>query len=101
MRLWQFWWHTLSTYYSPPESIEHLMVLLTLVLGLIWVFQPYWQYLVLSSSFAIGAAASMWVREIFVPSPRPRVIKVLPVAMLLFYSVFAFVSIAELYGNPL
>lgn len=95
MRLLQFWWRTLSMTYNPPELVEHLMVLLTLVLGLTWVFQPFWQYLVLSSSFAMGVAASMWVREVLLPSPRPPMVRVLPVAALLFYSLFAFVSLVD------
>lgn len=93
----QFCWRTLvfSTQQNPPESIEHLMVLLTLALGLNWVFQPDdLPYLVLSSSFAIGAAASMWVREAFVPSPRPRAVMVIAITVLLLYSVYAFANVA-------
>lgn len=71
------------------------MVLLTLAFGLNWTFEPNaWQYSVLSSSFAIGAAVSMWVRERIIPSPRPLVAKVLAVSMLLLYSLFAFVNVA-------
>jgi hypothetical protein len=96
MRHLQFCWRTLvlSTQQNPPESIEHLMVLLTLALGLNWVFQPDWQYLVLSSSFAIGAAASMWVREAIVPSPRPRMVMIVAITVLLLYSVYAFANVA-------
>ncbi len=91
MRIWQFWWRTLvfSTQYNPPVFVEQVMVLLTMALLLIWGFTPHWPYLVLSSSLAIGAAGSMWVRESIVPSSHAFVVfanRILPI-MLLLYSL--------------
>ncbi len=66
-----------------------------LAFGLNWIVEPNaWQYPVLSSSFAIGAAVSMWIREMLIPTPRPRAAIVLAVALLLIYSFFAFVNVA-------
>lgn len=97
MRHWQFWWRTLlfSTQHNPPEAIECVMVLLTLFLFLSWIRQPDWQYLALSSSFAMGAATSMWVRETLMPSPHPRVWIVVAISGLIFYSIYAFVNVAD------
>lgn len=99
MRLWNFWWRSLvfTTQYNPPESIERLMILLTMALGLQWGLFDGWPYLVLSSSFAIGAAVSMWVRETLMPSSRPRLVLVLAVGVLLTYSLYAFTDLATNY----
>jgi hypothetical protein len=96
MRLWQFWWRTLvlSTQYNPPEFVELMMTSLTMALLVSWEYTHQWPYLVLSSSFAIGAAISMWVREMIVPSHHPRVVLMLAV-MLLIYSLYAFSDIAR------
>jgi multisubunit Na+/H+ antiporter MnhE subunit len=96
MRLWQFWWRTLilSTQYNPPEFIELMMTSLTMALLVSWEFTHHWAYLVLSSSFAIGAAVSMWIREMMIPSPHPRVVQVLAI-LLLIYSFYAFADIAS------
>lgn len=95
MRLWHFWWRTISTQYNPPESIEHLMVLLTIALFLRWGFEHEWQYLLLSSSLALGAGASIWVREMILPSHRSRLLMLLLVSGLLLYSFFAGVSLVD------
>lgn len=92
MRIWQLWWRTLvfSTQYNPPVFVELVMLLLTMALLLIWGFTPHWPFLVLSSSLAIGAAGSMWVRESIVPSPHPFVVyanRILPL-LLIFYSLY-------------
>jgi hypothetical protein len=99
MRLWQFWSRTLllTIQYNPPEFIEHLMILGTLILGMRWIFTDNWPYLLLSSNFAFGAAISMWVRETIAPSHRPRIVMVFSVAMLLIYSAYAFADIARYY----
>jgi hypothetical protein len=96
MRLWHFWWRTLvlSTQYNPPEFIELMMTSLTMALLVSWEFTHHWAYLVLSSSFAIGAAVSMWIREMMIPSPHPRVVQVLAI-LLLIYSFYAFADIAS------
>jgi hypothetical protein len=99
MRLWDFWWRTLvfSTQSNPPEFIEHLMILGTLILGMRWIFTDEWAYLVLSSSFALGAAVSIWVRETIMPSPRPRIVRILAVGMLFVYSFYGFADVACYY----
>ncbi len=75
------------------------MVLLSVALALQWAVSDEWPYLVLSSSFAMGAALSMWVRETIMPSHRPRGLLVLAIAVLLLYSVYAFADIAVLIYN--
>ncbi len=99
MRFLQHWWRTLvfANQYNPPETIERLMVLLSLALAVQWVLLNDWPYLVLSSSFALGAGVSMWVREMIMPSPRPRLVLVLAIAVLLSYSLFAFADLVRNY----
>jgi hypothetical protein len=105
MRLWQFWWRTLvlSAQYNPPQFVEHLMIVLMFALGARWILgflgmlTDDWQYLVLSSSFALGAAISMLVRELIIPSPRSRWVVVVAVAVLLIYSFYAFADLVRYY----
>ncbi|NEP02995.1 MAG: hypothetical protein F6K58_30975 [Symploca sp. SIO2E9] len=99
MRIWQFWWRTLvlSSQYNPPEFIEHLMILWTLILGLWWGFLPDWPHLVLSASFALGAAMSMLVRELMAPSSRQRSVSVLAILVLLSYSIYAFTQLTPYF----
>jgi hypothetical protein len=96
MRILNFWWRSLvfSTQYNPPEFVELMMTSLTMALLVSWEFTNAWPYLVLSSSLALGAAVSMWVRELIAPSPHPRVVKVLAV-LLFIYSFHAFAEIAD------
>jgi len=96
MRLWQIWWRSLvfSTQYNPPELVELMMTSLTMALLMSWEFTHLWPYLVLSSSFAIGAGLSMCVRELIVPSPYSGVVKMLAV-LLLIYSMYAFADVAN------
>lgn len=99
MRHWQFWSRTLvlAIQYNPPEFIEHLMIFGTLILGMRWMFTAHWPYLLLSSNLALGAAASIWVRETLTPSHRPRLLMVFAVVTLLIYSVYGFADIARYY----
>ncbi len=96
MRFWQLWWRTLvfSTQYNPPEFVEHLMMIFAMVLGVKWGFTDKWPYLVLSSSFATGAAISIWVRERLIPSPRTYGVPV-AAALLLVSSLSAFAYLAH------
>lgn len=91
MRFWQLWWRNLvfSIQYDPPGFVEYLMISFSLGLGLKWLFSPEWPYLVLSSSFAIGAAISMWVRQVLIPSPHPRRLMIFTIVVLLLYSLCA------------
>jgi hypothetical protein len=105
MRFVQLWYHAFisSVEYDPPGFVEYLMVTFTVALGVRWLLglcgmlTDGWPYLVLSSSFAIGAALSMWVREILAPSPRSRVPLVISIALLIFYSAYAFADFARNY----
>ena len=73
------------------------MILLSIVFAIQWVLFDGWPYLVLSSSFALGAGVSMWVGEIVMPSSRPRVALVLAIGILLLYSVYAFADLVRNY----
>ncbi|HEY9651748.1 MAG TPA: hypothetical protein V6C95_13860 [Coleofasciculaceae cyanobacterium] len=85
MRALHFWWRTLvlSTQYNPPEFIELLMTSLTMALLVNWASTQQWPYLVLSSSFAIGAAVSMLVRQAMVPLAHRHLVQLLAIALLI------------------
>jgi hypothetical protein len=74
MRLWQFWCQTfrLALQSSPPRSVEVVMLSLAVVLFGVWTLQEQWPYLWLGSSYALGSATSIWVRETFFPSNQVR-----------------------------
>ncbi len=95
MRFWRNWWQTLifSIQHNPPQFIEYLMVSFVLALTVKQFFTPEWPYLVLSASLSIGAAVSMWVRELMIPSPHSNVWKLIGVSLLI-YSVYAFADLA-------
>ncbi|NEP14101.1 MAG: hypothetical protein F6K14_28630 [Symploca sp. SIO2C1] len=105
MRPWQFWWRTLviARQYNPPEFVEHLMLFCMMGLGIRWILGMMgmlalsWPYQVLSASFAIGAAVSMAIREIIIPSPRPRVVIVFAIVVVLSYALFAFTDLVRYY----
>jgi hypothetical protein len=95
MRFLQTWWRTVifSIQHNPPQFIEYLMVSSAVGLAMRRFFTPEWPYLVLSASLAIGAAVSMWVRELMVPSPHSCVFKLLGVSLLI-YSLYTFADLA-------
>jgi hypothetical protein len=95
MRPIQFWWRTLvfSSQYNPPWFVELLMTGLAIGLLMSWEITKDWPYLLLSSSYAIGAAMSMWVRETLMPSPHLRVMQILAI-LLLIYSFCSFSDLA-------
>lgn len=98
MRLWQYWWRTFifSIQNNPPEFVEYLMMSFAMGLAIKCFFTAEWPYIVLSLSFAIGAAISMWVREWLIPSPRKPVVTAS--ASLLFLSgLTGFVYLAWTY----
>jgi len=97
MRIWQSLWGNILfiTQYNPPELIEHLMTLSTIALGLWWSFFGGWPILVLSASFATGAGMSLGVREMSLPSPHRRLVGLISVAVLLSYSLYAFVQLKD------
>jgi len=72
------------------------MTSLTMALLVSWEFSHAWPYLVLSSSFAMGAAVSMVVREMIVPSPHPRIVQGLAI-LLLIYSLYGFADVVHSY----
>lgn len=96
MRLWQFWWRTLvlSTQYNPPEFVELMMTSLAMALLATWGYTSDWPYLVLSSSFAMGAAVSMWVRGTTMPSSNSRMVQVMAILLLL-YSFYTFCHLLD------
>ncbi|HAG81824.1 MAG TPA: hypothetical protein DCL61_11810 [Cyanobacteria bacterium UBA12227] len=96
VRRWQFWWHTIvfSMQQNPPQLIVYSMIGLMAALAGLWIVELKWQYLVLSSSFAIGAAASMSVQEMLFPS-HGRSKLILAISMLLIYSLFLFLILAD------
>ncbi|NEP30621.1 MULTISPECIES: hypothetical protein [unclassified Moorena] len=96
MRLWQFWWRTLvlSTQYNPPEFVELMMTSLAMALLATWGYTSDWPYLVLSSSFAMGAAVSMWVRGTTMPSSNSRMVQVMAI-LLIIYSFYAFSHLVD------
>lgn len=69
------------------------MVSFALALAIRRFFTPEWPYLVLSASLAIGAAASIWVRELMIPSPHSGVFKLIGISLLI-YSLCAFSDLA-------
>lgn len=73
-----------------------MMTSLTMALLVSWKFTQQWPYLVLSSSFAIGAAVSMWVREAIVPSAHPRLVQLLAI-LLLIYSFYSLVGVTHYF----
>lgn len=96
MRIFQVFWRvfSISNPYNSPEFIEQLMTGLAIVTLAFYGQTPHhWQYLVLSSSYAIGAAASMWVRESILPTSRIHLSRVLA-GLLLIYSLFCFSDLA-------
>lgn len=99
MRAGRSWWRNLVFLidHNPPAFVEYLMMSFAVAFGMRWFFsRDEWPYLVLSSSFIIGSAISMWVREMLLPSPRkPEV--VVSVILLLAYSLYSFVFLAKTY----
>ncbi|QZZ21418.1 hypothetical protein J5X98_02760 [Leptothermofonsia sichuanensis E412] len=71
MRLWQRWQHNLMAVWhqNPPQLVEGVMLLLSLILCFAWLILQNWQYLVLCLSYIIGAIASILAREWVSPSP--------------------------------
>jgi hypothetical protein len=89
MRLWQFWWHTffLSTQHNPAQSIERMMLVLSIVLMSAWLITDRAPYAILAVGYTVGSAASMWVQELLSPI-RPR--RVLHASMLLALTLMMF-----------
>ncbi|MGC9527269.1 MAG: hypothetical protein ACP5D7_17185 [Limnospira sp.] len=70
MRLWQTCWQNLvySTRYNPPQFIEVVMLMLSMLLLMVWSLTGQWPYLVLCLSYVIGSSTSMLIREAIFPS---------------------------------
>lgn len=93
----QGWWNglLLAAEANPPQFVELLMLVLAILLlliwgstDLLWGIKKGWPYLVLSLSYAVGAAISTLVREALIPSPEPRPAQVTAILLLIvsFYS---------------
>ncbi len=92
MRFLQNWYSTVifSIQHNPPQFIEYLMVSFATALAIKRLLSPEWPYLVLSASLAAGAAVSMWVRVLIIPSPHSKIFKLLGVALIIYsFGVFA------------
>jgi hypothetical protein len=97
MRRLQDWWNGLVwvAESNPPQFVEFVMLVLAIALlliwgstDLLWGIKKGWPFLVLSLSYAVGAAVSTLVRESLVPSPNPRPVQITAVLLLIisFYS---------------
>ena len=94
MRSWQFWWNTLimSSQYNPAWFVECLMLMLTSALFVVWMLQGDWPYLMLSSSYSLGAAMFIWVREAIAPSHQRRLMQAIALLSLV-YSLYSFADV--------
>ena len=99
VRFCLFWWRSLifALQYHPPEFLEQIMVMLAILLAMTWGITNAWQYLILSSSYAIGASISIWVREAIAPSPQSSIAKTLGF-ILLAYGLYGLLDVAQVYG---
>lgn len=87
----RFQWQNIILFIQsePPRLIELIMLSLTIILGLCWLTNYHWPYLVLSVSYAVGSATSIWIRELISPSSHIRLtiatgVLLLSVALLLY-----------------
>jgi len=71
-----------------------MMTSLAMALLATWGYTSDWPYLVLSSSFAMGAAVSMWVRGTTMPSSNSRMVQVIAILLLL-YSFYTFCHLVD------
>ncbi|MEY3870058.1 MAG: hypothetical protein RLZZ338_3949 [Cyanobacteriota bacterium] len=68
-----FWQNIILLIQSePPRLIELVMLSLAIILGICWLTNYHWPYLVLSVSYAVGSATSLWIRELILPSSQVR-----------------------------
>jgi hypothetical protein len=70
----RFQWQNIILFIQsePPRLIELIMLSLTIILGICWLTNYHWPYLVLSVSYAVGSATSIWIRELISPSSHIR-----------------------------
>jgi|JI102314DRNA_FD_contig_71_305127_length_3138_multi_4_in_0_out_0_4 hypothetical protein len=70
----RFQWQNIILFIQsePPRLIELIMLTLTIILGICWLTNYHWPYLVLSVSYAVGSATSIWIRELISPSSHIR-----------------------------
>ena len=87
----RFQWQNIILFIQsePPRLIELIMLSLTIILGICWLTNYHWPYLVLSVSYAVGSATSIWIRELISPSSHIRLtiatgVLLLSVALLLY-----------------
>lgn len=94
MRLWQFWWNSLSlsTQSDPPRFVEVIMLLLAIALLGLWGITEIWGYLGLSLSYVICSSLSVIVRESMTPSTYPKLTQVVAF-LLLIISIYSFAKL--------
>jgi hypothetical protein len=70
----RFQWQNIILFIQsePPRLIELVMLSLAIILGICWLTNYHWPYLVLSVSYAVGSATSIWIRELISPSSHIR-----------------------------
>ncbi|MGC9505283.1 hypothetical protein [Baaleninema sp.] len=76
-RITQFFWESLlaASQENPPRFVELVMLSLAGVMLVLWLFDERWPYLVLSASYVLGSAASIWVRELISPYRSDRKVR--------------------------
>jgi hypothetical protein len=95
------WLNTIirSSQQNPARFVECLMLLLATSLVILWMMplklHASWAYLVLSSSYTIGAAASIWVRESIEPSHQQRLMQTMAILALF---LIASITLLVLFG---
>jgi hypothetical protein len=82
----------LDRQHNPPLFVEFIMLWLAIIMLGMWMFNPHWAYLVLCSSFVIGAAISILIREAIAPSLNPRLTQLLA-WLLLVVGIFGFADL--------
>ncbi len=76
-RISRLFWETifLASQENPPRFVELVMLSLAGVMLVLWMFDERWPYLVLSASYVLGSAASIWVRELISPYRGDRKVR--------------------------
>ncbi len=95
MRVWLLGYHTLraSLENNPLQFLDLVMSLSAVIWLTVWLIEPYWPFLVLGSSYAIGLALMVLVREGIAPSPQAKLIRIRAL-LLLGLGLFSFADIA-------
>lgn len=82
---------------DPPRLIEWVMITLAIAMAVLWLLHlNQWPYLVLSASFVLGNAASIWVRTAISPPIPGRLTQATAVLCLsLFFFGFSLIFLSS------